>query len=602
MLARTDRRLRLVLLIAIFALVACALIGRLAYWQIGQRDRLVGMARSQLQRTIVDPSQRGSIYDRSGTVALATTIYRDVLWATPAVIPEGRRADVADELVRILGAKGGDADTIRSAVVSDKPYAVLAKQLSASESDAISAGLRDGTLTGVGLDPTAVRDHPTSGGGPHTSLASQLVGFVDSQGDGRYGIEQRWQTLLAGTPRRSIAQFDAAGNPIAATRAVVDPGTVGADLQLTIDASLQLKFEQELLAAATAHGASFASAVAMDPFTGEIVAWATAPGYDASDYRSIADSDPERFVDPIADTVYEPGSVFKLFVTLAGLERGSFTLASRFNDTGSFEANGSVIRDSDRKAMGVMSVADIVAYSRNVGAARMAMKLGPDTKTASGALFAVWKALGFGAATGVETAGEVAGIARDPQTSPWTELDLANGSFGQGVAVTQIQLAQAYSAMVNGGILVHPHVVRVAAGEPIATEPGRRVMSADMSAQLTGLLRHVVTTVPWYAKGTLIPGLDVGGKTGTAQIWDSKAGEYKPHSFNLSFVGFVGQDAPRLVIAVRIADARNTAVAIPVNSHEVFRRLAQDAMATLDLPAPPQIALDDGSVADPVTP
>jgi cell division protein FtsI (penicillin-binding protein 3) len=300
--------------------------------------------------------------------------------------------------------------------------------------------------------------------------------------------------------------------------------------------------------------------------------------------------------------VYEPGSVFKLFVTQAGLERGSFTLASRFNDNGTFEANGAVIRDSDRKAMGVLSVADIVAFSRNVGAARMAMKLAPDTKAASQVLYGVWKTMGFGAPTGVEAAGEVAGIARDPKNSPWTDLDLANGSFGQGVAVTQIQLAQAYAAMVNGGILVHPHVVRVAAGEPIESDPGVRVMSADMSDQLTGLLRHVVTTVPWYARGTLIPGLDVGGKTGTAQIWDSKAGEYKPHSFNLSFVGFVGQDAPRLVIAVRIADARNTAVSIPVNSHEVFRRLAQDAMATLDLPAPPQIALDDGSFATPATP
>jgi cell division protein FtsI/penicillin-binding protein 2 len=122
-------------------------------------------------------------------------------------------------------------------------------------------------------------------------------------------------------------------------------------------------------------------------------------------------------------------------------------------------------------------------------------------------------------------------------------------------------------------------------------------MTAELSSELTGLLRHVVTTVPWYARGTLIPGYDVGGKTGTAQIWDSKKGQYKPHSFNLSFVGFVGRDAPRLVIAVRIADARNTAVSIPVNSHEVFRRLAQDAMDTLDLPAPPQIAVDDGNVA-----
>jgi cell division protein FtsI/penicillin-binding protein 2 len=602
MLARTDRRLRLVSIIAIFSLVACALVGRLAYWQIGQRDRLVGMARNQLQRVIVEPSQRGSIYDRSGTVVLATTTYRDLLWATPAVIPEDRRADVAAELIDILGAEGSDAAAVRAAVVSEKPYTVVAKELTASESDAVRHALAEGTLAGVGLDPVAVRDHPTSGGGPRTSLASQLVGFVDSQGDGQYGIEQRWQTLLGGTPRRSVAQFDASGRPIAATRVTVDPGVPGADVQLTIDASLQLKFEQELLAAVTAHDASFASAVAMDPFTGAILAWATAPGYDANDYRAVANGDPERFVDPIANGVYEPGSVFKLFVTMAGLERGSFTLKSRFNDTGSLEVKGGEIHDSDRKAMGVMTVADIVAYSRNVGAAKMAMKLGPDTASASAVLYDTWKTLGFGSPTGVETAGEVGGIVRDPAAHPWAQLDLVNGSFGQGVAVTQMQLVQAYSAMVNGGILVRPHVVGVAAGEPTEQEPGRRVMSAKLSGELTELLRHVVTEVPWYARGTLIPGYDVGGKTGTAQIWDSKAGAYKPHSFNLSFVGFVGRDAPRLVIAVRIADARYTAVPIPVNSHDVFRRLAQDAMATLDLPAPPQIALDDGTVTEPATP
>jgi len=596
MLARTDRRMRLVSLIAIFCIVSLTLAGRLAYWQLGQRDYLVAMARGQLERTIVGPSPRGAIYDRSGTVVLATSVYRDLLWATPADIPKARRSAVAEEIVRILDLQGTAAASAREAIRSARSYAVIARELTPAQSRQVVDGLAVGTLSGVGLDPTPVRAFPTAGGAPGTSLASQLIGFVDSEGNGRYGVEQRWQALLAGSPRRSVAQFDAAGRPISATLQVVDPGVPGADVQLTIDASLQLKFEQELLAARTAHEAAFASAVAMDPFSGEILAWATVPGYDGGAYREVANSDPRRFVDPMQSGVYEPGSVFKMFVALAGLERGAFTLKTKYNDTGMLTVRGGRIYDSDRRAMGVLTVADIVAYSRNVGAARMAMALGPDTKTAAQVLYDTWQVLGFGQPTGVDVAGEVAGIVRDPSVQPWAELDLVNGSYGQGVAVTQIQLARAYSAMVNGGILVRPHVVRVAAGDTLPPDPGRRAMSEELSRELTELMRHVVTSVPWYARGTLIEGYDVGGKTGTAQIWDSAAAEYKPHRFNLSFVGFVGRDAPRIVIAVRIADATGTAVSIPANSHEVFRRLAQDAMDTLDLPPPSEIALEDGTL------
>lgn len=596
MLARTDRRMRLVFLIIVFSVVAVGLSARLAYWQVVQRDGLVAMAREQLERTIEEPSQRGTVYDRSGTVVLATTVSRDLLWATPAVVPVARRAAVAAELVELLGLDGASAEAARALLLGDRPYVVVARELTPAQSDAVRAGLTGGTLEGVGLDPVAVRSFPIAGGAPGTTLASQLVGFVDAQGEGRYGIEQRWQALLAGSPQRSVASFDANGRPIAATERVVQAGAPGADIQLTIDAALQLQFEQELLAAVAAHKAAFASAVAMDPYSGAILAWATAPGYDANAYREVADDDPARFVDQVLSTVHEPGSVFKLFVTLAGLENGSFSLKTKYDDTGSLAVEGGEIHDSDRRAMGVLTVRDIVAFSRNVGAARMAMALGPDTRTASQVLYDTWTDLGFGRPTGVDVAGEVAGIMRDPSAIPWYELDLANGSYGQGVAVTQIQLAQSYSAIVNGGVLVRPHVVGVAAGQAVPADAGVRVMSAKRSVQLTELMRHVVTHVPWYARGTLIPGYDVGGKTGTAQIWDSRRGEYKPHSFNLSFVGFVGRDAPRIVIAVRIAEASQTFTTMPVNSHEIFRRLAQDAMGTLDLPPPTPVAgLDEPS-------
>lgn len=602
MLARTDRRPRLVFIIAVFGLLAAALAGRLAYWQLGERDRLVALARGQLEGSVLEPSQRGTIYDRSGTVVLATTVYRDLLWATPSVIPEGDRARIADAVVRIAELDDATAARAHEAIESDRPYAVIARELSEAQSEAVSAAIQAGELNGVGLQPVAVRAFPTSGGAPDTSLASQLVGFVDSEGDGQYGVEQRWQTPLAGRPRRAIAQLDVDGQPIAATEHVVDPGLAGSDLQLTIDASLQLQFEQELLAAVSAHHAAYASAVAIDPYSGEVLAWATAPGYDAADYREIADRDPDRFIDPIVASIYEPGSVFKLLVAQAGLETDAFTLQTRFDDNGVLKLPGAEVFDADRRAMGILSVEDIVAWSRNVGAGRMAMSLGPDTASAAGVLYDTWARMGFGRPTGVDVAGEVAGLVRDPSVRPWAPLDLVNGSFGQGVAVTQLQLAQAYAAMVNGGILVHPHVVKLLAGDPVPQEPGQRVMSEELSRELTGLLRHVITSVPWHATGTLIDGYDIGGKTGTAQMWDPAAGKYKPHRFNLTFVGFVGRDGPRVVIALRIAETATTVATMPINSHQIFRRLAQDAMDTLDLPPPADILVADGGVAPLVAP
>ena len=242
--------------------------------------------------------------------------------------------------------------------------------------------------------------------------------------------------------------------------------------------------------------------------------------------------------------------------------------------------------------MGWLKFEDVVAFSRNVGAARTAIGLAPSTKKASSILEATWTKMGFGRPTGIDVSGEVGGIVRDPTIQHWSQLDLANGAFGQGVAVTLMQLATAYSAMVNGGTLVTPHAV-LAVGQN-ATSPATRgrVMTSDTSHRLTALMAHVLNTVPWYRDKTLVPHLAMGGKTGTAQIWDPKAnhgrGAWKK-TYNYSFIGYVGKDRPQLVIAVTIHEARPLHVSqgnlpLAVESYELYRRIATDAMATLDLP------------------
>jgi len=286
--------------------------------------------------------------------------------------------------------------------------------------------------------------------------------------------------------------------------------------------------------------------------------------------------------------VYEPGSVFKMLTVIAGLETGTVSLATEIDDTGTLHLDGgrTKIDDADRKAMGLMRLDDAIAFSRNVVAARVALGLAPTLDVASATLHEVWLRMGFGDQTGIDVAGEVAGLVRDPAATAWREIDLANGAFGQGVAVTPIQLAAAFSAMVNGGTLISPHVVQAIGGAPVEVSGHGPVIDPTLSPILTDLMHHVVATVPFYRDRTLIPGFYVGGKTGTAQIWDSEIGNWKTGVFNFSFVGYVGRQTghPDLVVAVRINEGRPDVrrvgqLEMPVMSFELFRRIATDAIA-----------------------
>ena len=253
------------------------------------------------------------------------------------------------------------------------------------------------------------------------------------------------------------------------------------------------------------------------------------------------------------------------------------------------------IDDADRKGMGWMSFEDGVAYSRNVVAAKVALGLGKTTKESSSILYDMWMRLGYGQPTGIDVAGEVSGIVRDPGLNAWRQIDLANGSFGQGVAVTPIQLASAYAALANGGTLVQPHVVKAIGDRQVVTAPrAEAVVETGVSDTLVHMMKHVITEVPFYRDRTLVRGYDVGGKTGTAQIWDPKAnkgrGAWKRNLFNYSFVGWIGRETskPDLVVAIQIEEGTPTVVKVghlemPVMSFELFRRVATDAITTPDL-------------------
>jgi cell division protein FtsI/penicillin-binding protein 2 len=606
MLGRTDSRRRLLVLLLIFVIGSFALVARTAYWQVLRGDELMSRAAAQTTVRIEVAGRRGDIYDRTGTVLLATTIDRDRLVAAADQLARdpAARTRTGDELVRILKLDDADAKTLRERLASERPYIVIARGIEPSVSERIRQALRDKRIEFVALEAEPERVYPQEGGGPDSTLAAHLLGFVNRENVGQYGVEQQYQDTLAGSPRVMVAQRDVNGRPMPETSVVEQPGTIGEDIRLTIDASLQLALEQELLAAWIADDAKSVSAVVIDPYSGEVYAEATYPSYDANAYRTVAKEAPNRFIDPVVSNVYEPGSVFKMMTAVTALESGTVTRTTKIKDVGTLRLDGgqTKIDNADHKGMGWITFEDGVAYSRNVVAAKVALGLADTTAKSSEMLYDTWRTLGFGQKTGIDVAGEASGsqYVRDPSVKPWGQIDLANGAFGQGVAVTPIQLATAYSALVNGGIAVQPHVVSGVGSRDLTVPQKGRVVPKKISKTLLHMMDHVVQEVDFYRDRTLVPGYHVGGKTGTAQIWDAKKDQWKHNLFNYSFVGYISREAgsPDLVVAVRIEEGRPRLprlghLEMPVMSFELFRRIATDAITTPDL-------LQHRTVSDPI--
>ena len=596
MFGRTDSRGRLLLLLIALVLLSGGMTARLVYWQVGQPEQLTALAAAQgpsyTQETI--PTQRGTIYDRTGKIVLAETINEYRIVGNLHDLSQADRTHDADALVDYLGLDTAPAAALRKKIMDNNGYYVLlATNVDADTAKALFAAQALGDLAALTLEMTPVRVYPQAGGAPNTSLAAQLLGFVNASGVGQYGLEQEYDSILSGRPK--VIDVDP-NTPGPSGERVVDPGTPGQNIRTTIDAGLQLQVEQEVFAAWLADRAKTVSAVVMDPKTGAVLAEASYPSYDANEYTTVANQNPSLFQDPVISEVYEPGSVFKMLTASAALTTRTTALSTVIDDTGVLKLpGGQEVADANRKSMGPISFADVVAWSRNVGAAKVSFRLGKTTAAASAALYKTWQQYGIGQDTGIDLAGEVAGLVRNPATTPWAQIDLANASFGQGVAVTPIQIMRAYCIMDNGGRAVTPHVAMPASGASAASAApaGKQVISAGVSASLTGLMEHVVTTVPSYDQATYVHGYYVGGKTGTAQIWDPALndgkGGWMDNIYNYSFYGWIGHSSPDLTVGVVIYQGTPTKVGqgvlvLPVESTNLFRRIATDAAVTEQIP------------------
>jgi cell division protein FtsI/penicillin-binding protein 2 len=552
MLARTDSRARALVLLLVASIAATAVGARLVWWQVAQQDWLAAMALRQLEQEQQIAAARGEITDVNGAL-LATSVELQSVFATPPTIEDPRRA--ATLLASILDMPVAE---LRERLESDQAWVWLKRRVSPAVAERIAnLGFR-----GIGMLPETKRVYPVDGVAADTTIAAQLLGFVDVDGEGRYGVEGSENGLLAGTPGMVSAQEDVIGRRIADSASVLLEPINGADVRLTIDAGVQNLLEQEMWSTFRKNSAVGVTGLIMDAETGAILAMASYPSYDAN---AFASTDGDLFANPAVARQYEPGSVMKAFTIAAALDAGAIDTNDTFEDDNNLRIGRVRVQNADRwdhpYGHGTITAEDVLALSNNVGAAKIGLELGGEV------LYEAFLRFGFGAPTGIELTGEASGRVWNPSgPNASGDLTTAQNAFGQGLSLTAVQLAAGYASFANGGLLVRPHVVEGwtdADGTYHATEepPAERIMRPETAETMVELLVNSVDE--GIARGAALPGYTVAGKTGTAQVAgpvkvETEDGEtverwqYIDGWIDSSYVGFLPAGERKLVSLVLI--------------------------------------------------
>jgi cell division protein FtsI/penicillin-binding protein 2 len=510
-LARTDSRARALFLLIIATMLATMIGGRLVWWQVVERERLTAMALNQLAQTEEIPAERGEIRDING-VLLATSIEVQSVYATPPKVKDPQRA--AGLLASVLGTDPGE---MLARLTSKDPWVWLQRRVD----DKVAQRVAALHLPGVGMLPETRRVYPITGVAPDTTLGAQLLGFVNVDGEGQYGVEGAEDPLLAGLPGSVSAQQDVIGRQIADSITQLRPPVDGADLRLTLDAGLQHLLEAAMWSTYEKNFAEGVTGLVMDVNSGAIVAMASFPSFDGNAYSA---ADPSLFTNPAVSRQYEPGSVMKAFTIAAALDAGVIDLQTTVLDDNNLRIGRVRIQNADRyrvpQGHGDITAADVLKLSNNVGAAKFGLLLGRQP------LYEAFRRFGFGTPTGVDIAGEESGVIWNPDGPNATgDLTAAQNSFGQGLSVTAVQLAAGYAAIANGGRLVTPHVIAGWTGpdgvyHTTETRPGERVMREETANTMVRLLTDAVDN--GIAQHASIPGYSIAGKTGTAEVAGAK--------------------------------------------------------------------------------
>jgi cell division protein FtsI/penicillin-binding protein 2 len=535
--------------------MAGMLVARLVYWQVLRRDDVL-QNRARRDVSLGSIAWRGTIYDSRGHYLAIPSVVYDV-GASPRIITDPVK--VARLLAPVLGV--AEERLAGSLSNKDAGWVPLARGLPTVKGQAV----KDLNLSGIKLDVRPGRFYPE---GP---LAAAVLGFVNSEQRGHYGIEEQYDAQLRGTGGLSLT----GGPQVMFDLPIVQAPRNGVDLVLTIDRVIQRAAERNLEQALEEYEAESGVIIVMEPRTGAILALAVAPGYDPNDFGSVASF--ETYVNAAISRQYEPGSVFKVVTMAAGLDAGLIRREDSYHDTGQAVVGGRVFWNWDRRAYGQMSMTQILARSLNVGSIYIAQKLGPTQ------FYDAVRRFGFGEPTGIDLAGEIAGTVRYPGSPTWYPADLATNSFGQGLAVTPLQMATAVAAVANGGILVRPYVVDriMQDGQVIwqaTPQEVRRVVAPETAAVLTEMLAEAL---PQETPLGVVPRYRSAGKTGTSQVVHD--GRYDEQATIASFAGFLPADDPRFVVLVKLDRPQRqpwgSLVAAPV-----WRSLAGELCAYMGIP------------------
>ena len=559
---RGDGGKRLLVVLGATVLAFLAITGRLVVLQVVDATSLDEAAARQRLRTIELPADRGRVYDRNGN-HLALSVDARAVYAQPRLVrnPEATARRLAPLLPRPVG-------DLRRRLASKTPWVYLARRVPAARGDRV-ARLK---LPGIGVLDDTVRSYPA---GP---LAAQVLGFVDVDGKGLAGVEQQYDGLLRGRPGQLLLEQDPQGRPIPSGQRRLKPPTPGTDIVLTIDQPLQYVAERALYQAVRRNHAKGGSVVVLAPATGEVLAMANLPDYDPNRYaKATALARRNRAV----EDVFEPGSTNKTITAAAALEAGVVTPVTKLRIPWALELCPGVktFHDSHKHAQHVMSFADVVAQSSNVGTIKVASKLGKQR------LAKAEQDFGYGRRTGIDLPGESPGLVTP--LSAWRCTDLGVNAIGQGVAVTVLQAAGVYAAVANRGVQVAPSLLKGtidARGrfQPAERRPSRRVVSERTATTLTAILQRVLT-----GRGTgteaALGAWTAAGKTGTARKPNPHGRGYLPGAYVASFIGFAPADHPAVAVAVVLDQP--TPIFGGVVAAPVFREVASYALTRLRVPA-----------------
>ncbi len=546
-----DRRIGL--LFASFVLLLGVAVARTVWVQGIEAGKLSADAQSQHTQTVPIPGQRGAILDRNGKELAVSEDAADVI-ATPYQVKDP--AGAARRLAPLLHVP----ETVILRALADRSSgAYLARQVDLPTADKV----RKLGIAGISSVPSSRRIYPEG------KLAAQVIGTVGIDNQGLTGLEAGDDSLLAGANGERTLVLDGLGKEI--ERDTVSGAQQGGDLRLTIDAGLQARTEEILANVAQTFQPKQATAIVMNPRNSQILAMADWPTLDPSDPGGAS---PEQLQNMATGFTYEPGSTFKAFTVAGALQDHLVTPDTVFDLPTELQVADRTISDAEARGPVSLTVAQILAQSSNVGAVKIGLELGAQR-------FYDWvKRFGFGKPSGVQYPGEEQGIL--PTLSEFSGSTMANMPIGQGLSVTPMQMAAAYSAIANGGILRPPQLVLDEGGTPVPEAPGDRVISKQTSAQLRDMLKGVLAP-GGTASEVSVPGYTLAGKTGTAQV--AVNGGYSDTQFVASFVGFAPADNPRLLAAVVVDEPSLGSYYGGTVAAPAFGEIAKFALPYLKIPA-----------------